>query len=61
MRKIARDRVERVARLYRSNKAAGAALGITPSSFARLCRRYGIETPYARQHGHWEPAEEEVA
>lgn len=61
MRKIDRERIERVARLYRSNKAAGAALGITPSSFARLCRRYGIETPYVRQHGRWEPAQEETA
>lgn len=60
MRKIDRERIARVARIYGSNKAAGAALGITPSSFARLCRRYGIQTPYVRKHGRWEPAREEV-
>ena len=57
MQRIDRRRIERVARIYGSNKAAGAALGITPSSFARLCRRYGIETPYARKRGQWEPAQ----
>ncbi|MCC7263986.1 MAG: hypothetical protein IT369_15850 [Candidatus Latescibacteria bacterium] len=61
MRKIDRERIERVARIYGSNKAAGAALGITPSSFARLCRRYGIQTPYGRKYGQWEPAREEAA
>lgn len=59
MRKIDRERIERVARIYGSNKAAGAALGITPSSFARLCRRYGIETPYVRRYRQWEPAQRE--
>ncbi len=34
-----RDRIER----------AGRALGIEPRSFSRLCRRYGVETPYARR------------
>lgn len=51
MQKIDPQRVARVARIYANNKAAGAALGITPSSFARLCRRYGIETPYLRKCG----------
>ena len=46
---IERDRVERAARMYSTNEAASRALGIDPRSFSRLCRRYGIETPYARR------------
>ena len=46
---ITREAVERVARIYKSNKDAGAAMGIRSRSFARLCRQYGIETPYARE------------
>ena len=49
MAKIERERVERAARIYSSNKEAGAALGIVMQSFGRLCREYGIETPYARR------------
>ena len=48
MEEIARERLERVARIYKSNKEASAALGIAPASFSRACRRHGIETPYAR-------------
>lgn len=43
-----RKRVERAARLYGTNQDAAAALGIAAQSFGRLCRRYGIETPWAR-------------
>lgn len=46
---IERQRIERAARLYSTNEAAGRALGIDPRSFSRLCRRYGVETPYARR------------
>lgn len=46
---IERERIERAARLYSTNEAAGRALGIDPRSFSRLCRRYGVETPYARR------------
>ena len=46
---IERERIERAARLYSTNEAAGRALGIDPRSFSRLCRRYGAETPYARR------------
>ncbi|MEW6749427.1 MAG: hypothetical protein AB1505_00430 [Candidatus Latescibacterota bacterium] len=49
-RSISRDRIERVARIYKSNKEAGRALGIDPRSFSRLCRRYGITTPYVRRY-----------
>ena len=44
-----RDRIERAARIYASNRDAGLALGMAPSSFGRLCRRFGIETPQARR------------
>jgi hypothetical protein len=59
MKKIARERVERAARIYANNKDAGAALGVTPSSFARLCRQYGIQTPFVRRFGAWRPAQRE--
>ena len=36
-----------VARLYRTNKDAGAAIGLTMRGFSRACRRNGIETPAA--------------
>lgn len=53
MKKIDRVRIERVARLYSSNEEASQALGIAPGSFSRLCRLYGIETPYARKRRRW--------
>ena len=53
MKKIDRERIERVARLYASNEEASQALGIAPGSFSRLCRLYGIETPYARKRKRW--------
>lgn len=46
---ITRKQVERVARVYKSNQDAGRALGIEMRSFSRLCRKYGIETPYVRK------------
>lgn len=49
MEQFDRERVERAARIYASNRDAGVALGIAPGSFGRLCRRYGIETPQARR------------
>ncbi len=50
MQKIARERIERVARLYTTSKDASRALGIAPGSFSRLCRLYNIETPHIRRH-----------
>tara|TARA_Y100000588_G_C13693405_1_gene685442 strand:- start:170 stop:352 length:183 start_codon:yes stop_codon:yes gene_type:complete len=47
-RGIAREQIERVARMYKSNQDASQALGITMRSFGRLCRKYSIETPYAK-------------
>ncbi len=43
------EQLERVARVYRTNVEAAAALGIARGSFGRLCRRHGIETPYVRR------------
>ena len=54
-----RERVERAARIYASNRDAGLALGIAPGRFGRLCRRFGIETPQVRRKrkaGHRPPA-----
>ena len=48
MERIAPDRIERAARIYGSNQDASRALGIAAGTFGRLCRQYGIETPYAR-------------
>ncbi|NKB68850.1 MAG: hypothetical protein GKR89_17430 [Candidatus Latescibacteria bacterium] len=48
-RGISKERVERVARLYHQNEDASRALGITMRSFGRLCRQYGIETPFVRR------------
>ena len=42
-------RLERVAKMSKSNKEASAALGIAPASFSRACRRHGIATPQARR------------
>ncbi len=50
MQKIEKERVERVARIYASNEDASRALGMR--SFGRLCRHYGIETPYVRRRRH---------
>lgn len=49
MKPVSVEDLERVARLYKSNKEASAALGIHPRSFARLCRQHGISTPYVRR------------
>ncbi len=46
---VERERIELAARIYRTSKDAGMALGIAPQSFSRLCRTYGILTPAARR------------
>ena len=43
-----RDQIERVARVYKCNQDASRALGITIRSFSRLCRKYDIESPFAK-------------
>ncbi|MBT4101326.1 MAG: hypothetical protein HOM68_24345 [Gemmatimonadetes bacterium] len=49
MTSVPRDQIERVARIYHSNLDAARALGIAQRSFSRLCKRYEVETPYARK------------
>ena len=48
-RGVPKDTIERVARIYKSNEDASNALGITMRSFGRLCRKYDVETPYAKR------------
>jgi uncharacterized protein YjhX (UPF0386 family) len=48
-RGISKDQIQRVARIYKHNQDASKAIGITLRSFSRLCRKYGVETPYARR------------
>lgn len=49
MQKVPVEWIERAARVYSSNADACKALGIAGGTFGRLCRQYGIETPFARQ------------
>jgi hypothetical protein len=49
MQKVPVEWIERAARIYNSNADACKALGIAGGTFGRLCRHYGIETPFARQ------------
>ena len=46
---IERERVERVARMYRTCQDASRALGIAPGSFSRLCRKFEIDSPRTRR------------
>lgn len=46
---ITRNEVDRVARVYRYNQDAARALDIDLRSFGRLCRKFGIQTPYVRR------------
>ena len=48
MEKTERSRVEWAARIFDNNKDAAIAIRVARGSFGRLCRIYGIETPYAR-------------
>ncbi len=52
MDKVSCDSVARAARIYKKNKDASAALGISLRYFSRLCRQYEVETPYARHRRH---------
>ncbi len=60
MEQFDRERIERAARIYASNRDAGQALGIAPGSFGRMCRRYGIETPQARRKRRTRPDRDDV-
>ena len=41
--------LRRAARLYHMNPDAATALGVTTTSFVKLCEKQGIETPLARK------------
>lgn len=43
-----REEVERAARIYRNCHQAAEALGISPASFNRLCRRHNVTPPQKR-------------
>lgn len=43
-----RNELERAARVYRTNKAAATAMGISATTFDKLCRKHGVETPHLR-------------
>ncbi len=49
MNGVAHEQIERAARVYKSNQDASQALGLSVRYFARLCKKYGIETPYSRR------------
>jgi len=34
--------------VYRTNKAAATAMGISATTFDKLCRKHGVETPSDR-------------
>jgi hypothetical protein len=53
---FAREQLERVARMYHSVNDASRAMGITPRSFSRLCRKYDIDTPWQRKRRSREEA-----
>ena len=46
---ITQDRISRAALIYTSDQYAAQAMGIAASSFADLCRKYGVETPNQRR------------
>lgn len=57
MARIERERIERAARIYAGSGDAARALGIRQSSFSRLCKHYGIETPNQRRARHRKAAQ----
>ena len=48
MPEIDKDRLERAARIYKTNKDASEALGVSGKTFSLACKEYDIETPYFR-------------
>jgi hypothetical protein len=43
-----KERVAKAAKMYKSGAAAAQAMGILPSSFSRMCRELGVESPKQR-------------
>jgi len=44
-----KEEVEQAARVYPTIKDAARASGIAEKTFSKLCRQYGVETPYQRE------------
>jgi hypothetical protein len=44
-RDLQREQVERCSRMYKTNKFAADAMGVSTGSFSRMCKRYSIESP----------------
>jgi len=44
-----RERVERCARMYRTNKQMAEAMGVSDASVSRWCRKFGIASPSDRR------------
>ena len=55
MRRTPTEQVVRAAKVYKTNKDASAALGITPRAFSRLCRELAIDTPGERRQFRGRP------
>ena len=49
MSRIGRERVKEAAKIYLYNADAARSLGISGTTFARLCDRLGVESPYAQR------------
>ena len=47
-RKLSREDLERVARIYHTARYAAEALGISLKGYYRLCKEHGVETPRQR-------------
>jgi len=46
---ISRERVERASRIYNTVEDAALAMGISGTTFRRLCERFNIDTPAERR------------
>jgi len=47
-RPIPIEELKQAARKYATGRDASGSLGISEVTFSRLCRKYGIETPFER-------------
>lgn len=56
-RGFTKEQVERVARMYHRVDDASRAMGITPRSFSRLCRKFEVDTPWKRKRRGREQAQ----
>ena len=44
-RDLQRKQVERCSRMYKTNKFAADAMGVSTGSFSRMCLRFNVESP----------------